>query len=526
DPERSWLSTLTTRLHMYLLEPILTVLRAGELLVYFVPVLLCYPAMWLGRRRFWYRLLRMQMSRAGPTFVKLAQWAASRTDLFESAMCEELALLHDANTQHSIEHSHRQVCQMLDIGDISEVFAEFEPEALGAGAVAQVHYARLHPEYAQKMHMEETVAVKVLHPNMACRVSRDLRIMHWGAVLLSLLPGMSWLSLPEEVCVFGDMMQAQLDLRTEAYNLGRFRANFSHRPGVRFPQPYKGSRQVLIESFEDGVPLRAFLDSDKRTLYDRGLGARGLDAFLQMLIADNFVHADLHPGNILVRLRPPFAESPLDRFIEEFFDKSPFRLHTEPLPSSQEAHQQVRALMAKGQGLQDYMSVLYANGYAPELVLLDCGLATELDSASRRNFLDLFQAVCEFNGAQAGQLMISRCRTPSLVIGPDIFVLRIQDIILKVRAVSFRLSKLTFGDIFAPVLQAVRTHHVRLEPAFTNIIMAMFVLEGVGRRLDPESDILKAALPLLRQWLKAEGSQGLVDWHVGKVWLYIEVREY
>ena len=31
--------------------------------------------------------------------------------------------------------------------------------------------------------------------------------------------------------------------------------------------------------------------------------ALGVDTYLKMLLADNFVHTDLHPGNILVRVR-------------------------------------------------------------------------------------------------------------------------------------------------------------------------------------------------------------------------------
>jgi predicted unusual protein kinase regulating ubiquinone biosynthesis (AarF/ABC1/UbiB family) len=31
--------------------------------------------------------------------------------------------------------------------------------------------------------------------------------------------------------------------------------------------------------------------------------ALGVDCYLKMLLADNFVHTDLHPGNIMVRVR-------------------------------------------------------------------------------------------------------------------------------------------------------------------------------------------------------------------------------
>ena len=36
--------------------------------------------------------------------------------------------------------------------------------------------------------------------------------------------------------------------------------------------------------------------------------ALGVDTYLKMLLADNFVHTDLHPGNILVRVRGVSAQ--------------------------------------------------------------------------------------------------------------------------------------------------------------------------------------------------------------------------
>ncbi|KAI7830817.1 ABC1 family-domain-containing protein [Kickxella alabastrina] len=533
-------------------ELLLTVVRSGQILLYFLPLLATYPAVYLGRWQadrgarsgalWWYAFLRAQLSRGGPTFVKLAQWAASRTDLFSAALCLELGRLHDNNRAHAAEYSRRTVAHALGVADVRVVFDQWEDRPLGVGAVAQVHYARLRPEFAQGIASGD-VAVKVLHPGVQRLIARDLRIMRWGARLLGYLPGMRWLSLPEEVAVFGAMMQAQVDLRTEAHNLQRFVRNFAHRPGVTFPRAYPdlSSAQVLVESHFDGIPLRAFLDSPGHSMFDRRLGARGLDAFLHMLIYDNFVHADLHPGNILVDLRPPEPVTPLDRFVEDFYDMSPFAKSRaqEPLPTGAEAH---------AHRIHAYMEFLWANGFSPSLGFLDCGLVTSLDADNRRNFIDLFEAVCTFNGTRAGTLMIDRCLTPDQVVDKDVFVLRIQDIILKVRQVSFQLSKLTFTEIFSPVMDAVRMHHVRLAPDFINIIMAMFILEGIGRRLDPDSDILRVALPMLRTWLKEDAQNELAwqhikggktadtaavaetyrarSWNLYKVWIYVEFREY
>ncbi|KAJ2157813.1 hypothetical protein GGF46_004234 [Coemansia sp. RSA 552] len=546
-------------------ELVLTVVRTGELLVYFVPLILAYPLVWFGQRDadrgnetagalWWYRMLRIQMSCAGPTFVKLAQWAASRTDLFSAQLCVELGRLHDSNRTHAARISRSKIARAFGMDDIGEVFERFDDVPLGAGAVAQVHRGRLAARFGES----RDVAVKVLHPGVERMIARDLRIMYWGARVLSLLPGMRWLSLPEEVAVFGTMMRAQVDLRVEARNAEAFRTNFRARGDtVSFPSTRLAldAKDVLVESFCDGVPLRTFLDIDGQTPFDRELGAWGLDAFLNMLIYDNFVHADLHPGNILVTLNPPLAGTSLDRFVEDFYDMSPFNRGRGSPPESSDVHRNIRAII-KGhdQGvisrrerdsqLHQYIDLLYRSGFTASLVFLDCGLVTSLDHSNRRNFIDLFESVCTFDGQRAGSLMIERCLTPDKVIAPDIFILRMQDIIWRVRRVSLQLSKLTFGEIFDPVMRAVRIHHVRLAPDFINIIMAMFVLEGIGRRLDPDSDVLRAALPMLRKWLREDAKNELVlqqqeeqqrrrgslfsstSLNLLKVWLYIEFREY
>lgn len=42
-----------------------------------------------------------------------------------------------------------------------------------------------------------------------------------------------------------------------------------------------------------------------RSPFNTRIVALGVDTYLKMLLQDNFVHTDLHPGNILVRARAP-----------------------------------------------------------------------------------------------------------------------------------------------------------------------------------------------------------------------------
>jgi aarF domain-containing kinase len=145
------------------------------------------------------------------------------------------------------------------------------------------------------------------------------------------------------------------------------------------------------------------------------------------------------------------------------------------------------------------LTSLHESGYIPEIVFIDAGLVTTLDATNRQNFLDLFQAVAEFDGYRTGQLMVERCRTPELAIETHTFALKMQHIVLSVKRKTFSLGQIKISDILTEVLKAVRTHHVKMEGDFINTVISILLLEGIGRQLDPDLDLFKSALPILRQ---------------------------
>ena len=239
--------------------------------------------------------------------LKLAQWAASRADLFPSELCTRLGTLHSRGKPHSIWHT-RRVIERVFQRPFEDVFEAFDETPIGVGAIAQVYKATLrqdllppsylHPRRARKRGKSglsppfpidpppsvptAAVVIKVLHPRVAKNISRDLSIMHFFANLLSIVPGMQWISLPEEVDVFGKMMGEQIDLRHEAENLRTFETNFSQRKSaVSFPRPLTlfSSKDVLIEEYENALPLDMFLKNGGGP-YDKQIAELGLDSFL------------------------------------------------------------------------------------------------------------------------------------------------------------------------------------------------------------------------------------------------------
>lgn len=219
----------------------------------------------------------------------MAQWIASRTDLFPLALCARLSKLHSHVDPHPFSYT-RQVLQEAFGRDIEEVFTELDERPLGVGAIAQVYKAKIKPHIlmnqnlqdqfvvkdniitadcvqtlgqdGQPINMHTAVAIKVLHPKARQIVRRDLKIMSVIAKALTLIPTMHWISLPEEVEVFGRMMFDQLDMRIEATHLERFNQLFAKSKQVKFPKPILPftTKDMLIEEYEHGIPLNLFLE--------------------------------------------------------------------------------------------------------------------------------------------------------------------------------------------------------------------------------------------------------------------------
>ena len=469
-----------------------------------------------------------------------------------------MSSLHSNAPAHSLEITKRTIMRAFDGRPFDDIFEEFQEEPLGVGAIAQAYKARLKADLAvpgsraisgekpqnlrQKVRKNVDalvksspqrvpstyVAIKVLHPKVERIVRRDLRIMEVFAAIINCVPTMHWLSLPDEVAQFGEMMRLQLDLRIEAANLATFRKHFQNRTTAWFPYPYTEytTRQVLVEEFAQGIPLATFLRSGGG-VFQQEIADEGLDAFLHMLLLDNFVHADLHPGNIMVRFYKP---SQPDLRVRKKLDSS-----SSPegcvMDEVESVLSRLRLHIHDTSQWTSALSEIDKEGYRPQLIFIDTGLVTELNATNRRNFLDLFRAVAEFDGYRAGQLMIERCRQPEAVVDGEVFALKMQHLVLGVKGRTFALGNIKIGDVLSEVLSMVRAHHVRMEGDFVNVVISILILEGIGRSLDPNQDLFKSALPILRQLGSSSPSSVIKslkegDFSLLKIWVGLEARRF
>lgn len=57
------------------------------------------------------------------------------------------------------------------------------------------------------------------------------------------------------------------------------------------------------------------------------------------------------------------------------------------------------------------------------------------------------------------------------------------------------MGRIGIGALLQKVLVLCYLHQVKLEPKFVSVMIAMGVVEGLGKRLDPDVDVLMRAAP-------------------------------
>jgi aarF domain-containing kinase len=354
-------------------------------------------------------------------------------------------MMHTHAPAHSLRKT-RQIIQQEFGLSIEEMFDHFNKEPLASGAIAQV--------YVAKLKNSNYCAVKIRHPKVVQLIARDLTILQFFTKLVSYYPPLRWLNLTDNIKVFSKSMQAQTDLKVEGENLKLFQANFSaFQETIRFPEPHseKSTSQVLIESFEHGTNIEEYLEDTEHIKFSpelkKQIAQYGINMFLKMMLVDNFVHADLHPGNLMVRMNQ--------------------RKDT--------------------------------NKYEPQLVVLDVGLVTKLSEHDRVNFMDLFAAVASGDGERAATLMIERARNAKEIIrDPESikgFKEEMSSLISTVLITPVR--ELEVGNILEQVLSLGRKYKVSVESNFTTLVLGTIIVEGIGKQLNPDLNFVDAAKPFL-----------------------------
>jgi ubiquinone biosynthesis protein len=236
--------------------------------------------------------LRMALEELGPTFVKLGQVMATRVDLFPPRWIEEFEKLHAEVKPVPFEALVPELTRALGAPP-SEIFRDIDTRAHGAASIAQVHRAQLKDG--------TPVVLKVRRPGVRETIEADLRLLRRVSDLVeSEIPEARRYHPAEIAEQFARSLEREADFVIETRNIERFAKNFAGDPNIVIPRIYPEwtSDVLLVQEHVEGIPATDLRAVEQAGLDRKLLAARGVDAFLKMILIDGFFHADPHPGNV------------------------------------------------------------------------------------------------------------------------------------------------------------------------------------------------------------------------------------
>jgi ubiquinone biosynthesis protein len=237
--------------------------------------------------------MRMALEELGPTFVKLGQVMATRVDLFPPRWITEFEKLQAEVPPVPFEELLPELTQALGGRSPFDVFRDIETTASAAASIAQVHRAKLQDG--------TPVVLKVRRPGVREKIEADLRLLRRVSELIeSEIPEARRYRPAEIAEQFARSLEREADFVTETRNIERFAKNFAGNPYVVIPRIYPEwtSDVLLVQEHVDGIPATDIAAVERAGLDKKVLAARGVDAFLKMILIDGFFHADPHPGNV------------------------------------------------------------------------------------------------------------------------------------------------------------------------------------------------------------------------------------
>ena len=307
--------------------------------------------------------------------------------------------------------------------------------------VAAASIAQVHKAKINDDGTIKDVAIKILRPNIKKIFNEEIDAMMLFAFLVeSLIKKTKRLKLVEVVFLLKEITNLEMDLRFEAAAANEYSENTKNDVGFRVPEIYWNftSENVMTLDWVDGVSIRETGELKRRKLSTAKIAEDIIQNFLRHAVRDGFFHADMHQGNIFIDNNGQIV--PIDFGIMGRLDKMSKKFLAEIL---------------FGFIQRDYRKVAEVHlvaGLVPKGVPID----------------DLAQALRS--------------------IGEPIFGQAVKDI--------------SGGKLLKQLFDVTEKFNMQTQPQLLMLQKTMVVVEGVARKLNPNTNIWTTSKPVLESWLK------------------------
>jgi ubiquinone biosynthesis protein len=234
------------------------------------------------------------LERMGPTWIKLGQLLSTRYDLLPPAYTDALSRLQDDVVPFPFEEVRSIVEDQLG-ARLRHLFVSFDETPLAAASLGQVHRARTRSG--------REVVVKVQRPRVREIVRQDMSVLTRLAEFADAHSEAGRrFGFEQLLTQFRRSLAGELDYTREARNLVTFGELTATYDRIVVPQPLMDYTTSMVLTMEF-LPGRKVTDVGDLGLLDVDSGPlteQLFQCYLRMILDEGVLHADPHPGNILL----------------------------------------------------------------------------------------------------------------------------------------------------------------------------------------------------------------------------------
>jgi len=291
----------------------------------------------------------------------------------------------------------------------------------------------------------EEVVVKIKRPNIEKMIALDLDILfHLAKIAEQRIEELKLYNPIQILEEVSSTLQKEINFYNEGRNIDRFRRNFEADSSVYIPKVYweLSGERILTMEFIDGVKCSDLKKIEEKGLDRKKIAYNGAQLILKQVFDHGFFHADPHPGNLYV---------------------------------------------------------LEGNVIAP----LDFGIVGRLSDEMREALEDILLAVIKKDVNK-----ILRVFYQMGVISDEFDSQRLKADTFEFldRYYKVPLNQLDVPSIINEMFELTRKHKIRFPADFTLLLKSLATVEGVGRMLNPEFNMIEIALPYGRKIIKKRRS--------------------